>query len=346
MRLLIATCVSFLLCGAADADWTYDRKKDFITDKVTHIAEATWEDGHMRATCNYDAAVGATVDVLGVHLSSFSGTNGQRENLTYRVDGGIPTILEGIFGPQNSVVLYGADARKAISAFSEAEDSIVVQIGSHIPSHFDAHESQRSLRLLLEQCALPPIEIKRRDFSLVELNSNATDKQRFGLLITATMNSLLPCENVVSVHEVTSPNWPGEFLRRVDCGPDGVYRVGKIPDDPTSRVLDRWDLEPAREINIRKGRRVSNTETSISATSLTFQKVLFSRGELADTASAVRSAGHDCTLVIEVERLLQNDEEQPIFRISCSNGSAYQATIVDGKVRVKEWTGAIFGQSD
>ena len=69
----------------------------------------------------------------------------------------------------------------------------------------------------------------------------------------------------------------------------------------------------------------------------------FGRAQRADTALAIRSAGYRCAEANRVERLIENGQTLPIFRVSCGDDGQYQASVVAGEIRIKPWTGRVFG---
>ena len=61
-------------------------------------------------------------------------------------------------------------------------------------------------------------------------------------------------------------------------------------------------------------------------------------------APFVRDAGFPCDRIIEVNQLQQQDGRNlDVFKIECSGGAAYQATIIGDKSYIKPWTGTILG---
>jgi hypothetical protein len=61
-------------------------------------------------------------------------------------------------------------------------------------------------------------------------------------------------------------------------------------------------------------------------------------------APFIRDAGFPCDSVIEANQLQQQDGQTvPIFKIECSGGYAYQASMIGEKSYIKPWTGVLLG---
>lgn len=84
--------------------------------------------------------------------------------------------------------------------------------------------------------------------------------------------------------------------------------------------------------------------TGAMSQNIDFRDAGFGGAELADTALAVRSAGYNCPSSNGVERIVENGTPSSFFRVTCSNGERFQASVVDGKVFVKPWTGTLIGR--
>lgn len=63
----------------------------------------------------------------------------------------------------------------------------------------------------------------------------------------------------------------------------------------------------------------------------------------AEAQANISSSGQHCPAALRVWMIIQNGQAQPLFKASCSNGKAYQLTVVGEKLYVKDWTGVIFG---
>lgn len=65
----------------------------------------------------------------------------------------------------------------------------------------------------------------------------------------------------------------------------------------------------------------------------------------AQMSPFIRDAGFACDEVIEANQLQQQDgQSMEMFKISCSGGLAYQATMIGEKSYIKPWTGEVFGR--
>ena len=64
-----------------------------------------------------------------------------------------------------------------------------------------------------------------------------------------------------------------------------------------------------------------------------------------DEAKAnIVSTGQPCPSISNVWNIIQNEQTQPAYKVSCSNSTDYQLTIIGSKIYVKPWTGNILGQ--
>lgn len=82
---------------------------------------------------------------------------------------------------------------------------------------------------------------------------------------------------------------------------------------------------------------------TVSSGEISFAQMYFNKADLEDTALGVRSAGYPCENVAQVDKVLENGMELPVFRIHCGNAT-YQGTVMNGKIYFKPWTGNLIGQ--